>query len=142
MLSELLQFLFSGLTVGAMYALAALGYALIYNASHIVNFAQGEFIMLGAMTAAALSEAGCGLPLAVSAAVAISVIVGVCMERLAIRPARGAPLVTLLIVTLGVALVIRGAVQVALGKGNHSLRSFSGDAPLHVGGATLVPQSL
>lgn len=141
-MSELLQFLFSGLTVGAMYALAALGYALIYNASHIVNFAQGEFIMLGAMTAAALSEAGCGLPLAVSAAIAISVIVGACTERLAIRPARGAPLVTLLIVTLGVALVIRGAVQVALGKGNHSLKAFSGDAPLHVGGATLVPQSL
>lgn len=142
MLSELLQFLFSGLTVGAMYALAALGYALIYNASHIVNFAQGEFIMLGAMTAAALSEAGFGLPLAVSAAIAISVIVGACTERLAIRPAHGAPLVTLLIVTLGVALVIRGAVQVALGKGNHSLKAFSGDAPLHIGGATLVPQSL
>src|SRR5436190_890916 len=63
-MSELLQFLFSGLTVGAMYALAALGYALIYNASHIVNFAQGEFIMLGAMTAAAMVEAGSGLPLA------------------------------------------------------------------------------
>ena len=141
-MSELLQFLFSGLTVGAMYALAALGYALIYNASHIVNFAQGEFIMLGAMTAAALSEAGFGLPLAVSAAIAISVIVGACTERLAIRPAHGAPLVTLLIVTLGVALVIRGAVQVALGKGNHSLKAFSGDAPLHIGGATLVPQSL
>jgi branched-chain amino acid transport system permease protein len=142
MFSELLQFLISGLTVGAMYALAALGYALIYNASHIVNFAQGEFIMLGAMTAAALVEAGCGLPLAITLAIAISVVVGICMERLAIRPARGAPLVTLLIITLGVALVIRGAVQVTLGKGNHMLPAFSGDAPIHVGGATMAPQSL
>jgi len=142
MISELLQFLFSGLTVGAMYALAALGYALIYNASHIVNFAQGEFIMLGAMTATAFVEAGCGLPLAISLAIAISVLAGIGMERLAIRPARGAPLVTLLIITLGVALVIRGAVQVTLGKGNHMLPAFSGDAPIHLGGATMVPQSL
>ncbi|MBO9651348.1 MAG: branched-chain amino acid ABC transporter permease [Variovorax sp.] len=142
MFSELLQFLFSGLTVGAMYALAALGYALIYNASHIVNFAQGEFIMLGAMIASALTEAGLGLPVAIAMAIAVSVIAGMGMERLAIRPARGAPLVALLIVTLGVALVIRGAVQVALGKGNHALPAFSGDTPLHLGGATLVPQSL
>jgi branched-chain amino acid transport system permease protein len=142
MISELLQFLFSGLTVGAMYALAALGYALIYNASHIVNFAQGEFIMLGAMTATAFVEAGFGLPLAISLAIAISVLAGIGMERLAIRPARGAPLVTLLIITLGVALVIRGAVQVTLGKGNHMLPAFSGDAPIHLGGATMVPQSL
>ncbi|SEB25981.1 branched-chain amino acid ABC transporter permease [Variovorax sp. YR216] len=142
MASELLQFLFSGLTVGAMYALAALGYALIYNASHIVNFAQGEFIMLGAMTASALTEAGIGLPMAIALAIVVSVVAGMGMERLAIRPARGAPLVTLLIVTLGVALVIRGAVQVALGKGNHTLAAFSGDAPIRVGGATLVPQSL
>lgn len=142
MFSELLQFLFSGLTVGAIYALAALGYALIYNASHIVNFAQGEFIMLGAMTASALVEAGSGLPLAISLAIAVSVLAGVCMERFAIRPARGAPLVTLLIVTLGVALVIRGAVQLAFGKGNHTLTAFSGDAPIRVAGATLAPQSL
>jgi branched-chain amino acid transport system permease protein len=142
MFSELLQFLFSGLTVGAMYALAALGYALIYNASHIVNFAQGEFIMLGAMTASALVEAGSSLPLAISLAIAVSVVAGVCMERFAIRPARGAPLVTLLIITLGVALVIRGVVQLGLGKGNHTLTAFSGDAPIHVAGATLVPQSL
>ncbi|HZF82352.1 MAG TPA: branched-chain amino acid ABC transporter permease [Burkholderiaceae bacterium] len=142
MFSELLQFLFSGLTVGAMYALAALGYALIYNASHIVNFAQGEFIMLGAMTAAAMVEAGSGLPLAIAVAVVASTLTGALMERLAIRPARGAPLITLLIITLGVALVIRGVIQVVLGKGNHALPAFSGDVPLRVAGATLVPQSL
>src|ERR1700761_9300500 len=99
-MAELLQFLFSGLTVGAMYALAALGYALIYNASHIMNFAQGEFIMLGAMTSAALVEAGAGLPVAIAVAIVLAVAVGIAMERLAIRPARGAPLGTLLIITL------------------------------------------
>lgn len=142
MAAELLQFLFSGLTVGAMYALAALGYALIYNASHIVNFAQGEFIMLGAMVAAALSASGVDLPMAVFGAVFVTVFAGVAMQRLAIRPASGAPLITLLIITLGVALVIRGAVQVLLGKGNRGLPAFSGDQPLEILGATLSTQSL
>lgn len=142
MAAELLQFLFSGLTVGSMYALAALGYALIYNASHIVNFAQGEFIMLGAMVAAALSASGMDLPMAVCGAVSVSIVAGVAMQRLAIRPASGAPLITLLIITLGVALVIRGAVQVLFGKGNRGLPAFSGDEPLQILGATLSRQSL
>ena len=141
-MSEFLQFLFSGLTVGSMYALAALGYALIYNASHVVNFAQGEFIMLGAMVTAALVEAGVALPLAATTAVAVTVVAGLLMERFTIRPAREAPLVSLLIITLGVALIIRGAVQVVLGKGNHGLPAFSGEAPLRVAGATLTPQSV
>lgn len=142
MASELLQFLFSGLTVGAMYALAALGYALIYNASHIVNFAQGEFMVLGAMTSSILVEAGTALPVAVLLAIALTVLVGAMTERLAIRPAGAAPLVTLLIITLGVGLIIKGGIQVAFGKGNHSLPAFSGDTPIQIGGATLMPQTL
>jgi len=142
MSSQLVQFLFSGLTVGAMYALAALGYALIYNASHLVNFAQGEFIMLGAMVASVMVEARLPLPVAIAAGIAAATATGVLMERLAIRPARGAPHITLLIITLGVALVIRGAVQVVLGKGNHGLPPFSGEAPVHFAGATLSSQSL
>ncbi|MDB6000516.1 MAG: amino acid/amide transporter rane protein 1, family [Rhizobacter sp.] len=141
-MSELLQFLFSGLTVGAMYTMAALGYAIIYNASHVVNFAQGEFIMLGAMTTASLVDAHVPLPVAVALAVLVSLATGALMERIAIRPARGAPLVSVLIITLGVALIIRGAVQVVLGKGNHSLPSFSGDEPLALWGATLARQSV
>lgn len=125
-----------------MYALAALGYALIYNASHLVNFAQGEFIMLGAMTAAVMVEAGVPLPLAVLAGIAASTVAGVLMERLAIRPARNAPHITLLIITLGVALILRGAVQVVLGKGNHGLPAFSGEKPVQLLGATLSPQSI
>lgn len=142
MATDLLQFLFSGLTVGAMYALAALGYALIYNASHIVNFAQGEFIMVGAITAAVLVEQGVALPLAVIGSVLLTLLVGALTERLAIRPAQGAPLVTLLIITMGVALIIKGAVQLAFGKGTYSLPAFSGDTPILIGKAALAPQSL
>ena len=53
-MAEFLQFFFSGLTVGAIYALVALGFTLIYNASDVINFAQGEFVMLGAYSAWAL----------------------------------------------------------------------------------------
>jgi branched-chain amino acid transport system permease protein len=142
MATDLLQFLFSGLTVGAMYALAALGYALIYNASHIVNFAQGEFIMVGAITAAVLVEQGIALPVAIVGAVLLTLLVGALTERLAIRPAQGAPLVTLLIITMGVGLIIKGAVQLAFGKGTYSLPAFSGDTPILLGKTALAPQSL
>ena len=57
MLSQFLQFVFSGVTVGATYALAALGFSIIYNASGVINFAQGEFIMLGGMLAVMFTQA-------------------------------------------------------------------------------------
>jgi len=64
MSAQLVQFLLTGLTVGAIYALVALGFAIIYNASHVINFAQGEFVMIGGMAAATFVEAGLPLPLA------------------------------------------------------------------------------
>ncbi|HEX6138477.1 MAG TPA: branched-chain amino acid ABC transporter permease [Casimicrobiaceae bacterium] len=142
MLSEFLQFLFSGVTVGAMYALAALGFSLIYNASGVINFAQGEFIMLGGMFAVFLAQAGVPLPLAIVLAIALAALAGILVEKLAIEPAGNAEVVTLIIITIGASLTIRGLVQVFLGKGNHALPPFSGDAPISVAGATLLPQSL
>jgi branched-chain amino acid transport system permease protein len=70
MLAQFLQFLFSGVTVGATYALAALGFTLIYNASNVINFAQGEFIMLGGMLAVYFTQAGLPLPVALVLAIA------------------------------------------------------------------------
>jgi branched-chain amino acid transport system permease protein len=141
-LSEFLQFLFSGVTVGAMYALAALGFSLIYNASGVINFAQGEFIMLGGMFAVFLSQAGIPLPLAIVLAIALAALAGILVEKLAIEPAGNAEVVTLIIITIGASLTLRGLVQVLLGKGNHALPPFSGDTPITVLGATLLPQSL
>jgi len=68
--------------------------------------------------------------------------VGVAVERLAIRPARDAEVVTLVIITLGVSLVLRGGVQLWRGTATHALPAFSGDAPIMVAGAALAPQSL
>jgi len=142
MLAEFLQFLFSGITVGATYALAALGFTLIYNASHVINFAQGEFIMLGGMLAVLFAQMGLPLPAVLLLAVLVPAVVGVLVEKLAIEPVKGAETVTLIIITIGASLVIRGLVQVWLGKNTFSLPAFSGDEPIHVLGATLLPQSL
>ena len=142
MLAEFLQFLFSGITVGATYALAALGFTLIYNASNVINFAQGEFIMLGGMLAVYFTQGGMALPVALVLAIVLPAIVGVVLEKLAIEPVKGAESVTLIIITIGASLVIRGLVQVWLGKNTFSLPAFSGDVPLQILGATLMPQSL
>lgn len=142
MLAQFLQFLFSGVTVGATYALAALGFTLIYNASNVINFAQGEFIMLGGMLAVFFTVSGLPLPVALALAIIVPAIVGVLVEKLAIEPVKGAETVTLIIITIGASLVIRGLIQVWLGKGTHSLPAFSGDEPIHILGATLLPQSL
>ena len=142
MLAQFLQFLFSGITVGATYALAALGFTLIYNASNVINFAQGEFIMLGGMLAVFFTQMGLPLPVALVLAILVPAIVGVLLEKLAIEPVKGAETVTLIIITIGASLVIRGLIQVWLGKGTHSLAAFSGEVPLEILGATLMPQSL
>ncbi len=142
MLAQFLQFLFSGITVGATYALAALGFTLIYNASNVINFAQGEFIMLGGMLAVFFTQAGLPLPVALLLAIALPALVGIALEKAAIEPVKGAETVSLIIITIGASLVIRGLIQVWLGKNAHSLPAFSGDTPITIGGATLLPQSL
>jgi len=141
-MSELLQFLFSGLTVGAVYALAALGFSLVYNASGVVNFAQGEFVMLGGMGTVFLFDAGVALPLAAAAAVLAAGVLGIALNKLAIETARGASVVSLIIITIGASIFLRGAAQIVFDKQIHRFPSFSGDAPLVIGGATILPQSL
>ena len=142
MLAQLLQILFSGVTVGATYALAALGFTLIYNASGVINFAQGEFIMLGGMLALMLIQAGVPLPLAIGLAVLITALVGILVEKAAIEPAGDAEVGTLIIITIGASLAIRGLAQGFFGKGAHALPAFSGEAPIPVLGASLLPQTL
>jgi len=141
-MSELLQFLFSGLTVGAVYALVALGFTIIYNASDVVNFAQGEFVMLGGMITWFAHAAGLPLPLAALIAILATAALGVALNKLAIEPARGAPVVSLIIITIGASVFIQGGAQLVFDKQIHSFPAFSGDTPLRVMGATIQPQSL
>ena len=140
--SQWLQYIASGLTAGAIYALVALGFSIIYNASRAINFAQGEFVMIGGMSAVTLVGAGFSLAAAVPLAVLAAVLVGLLLEKLAIEPARKADTVTLIIITIGAALFLRGLAQLVWDKRIHALPAFSGDKPLQFLGATVLPQSL
>jgi branched-chain amino acid transport system permease protein len=141
-MDALMQFVFSGLTVGAVYALVALGFTIIYNASDVVNFAQGEFVMLGGMITVFAFDAGLPLPLAALLAIVATAAIGIALNKFAIEPARGAPVVSLIIITIGASILIRGATQVLFDKQLHRLPAFSGDDPIYLLGATLLPQSL
>jgi len=137
-----LQYVASGLTAGAIYALVALGFSIIYNASTAINFAQGEFVMIGGMSAATLWASGVPLAVALPAAVGAAVLVALLVEKVAIEPARHAGTVTLIIITIGVSLFLRGLAQVIWGKGVHRLPAFSSEQPIAFMGATILPQSL
>jgi branched-chain amino acid transport system permease protein len=141
-MAEFLQLVFSGLTVGAVYALVALGFTLIYNASDVINFAQGDFVMIGGMGTVFLAAAGLALPVAAFIAIIAAVAVGLLLHRFAIEPAKGASPVALIMITIGASIFIKGIAQVVFDKQFHSLPAFSGDAPIAVGGATILPQSL
>jgi len=141
-MSELLQFAFSGITVGAVYSLVALGFIIIYNSSGVVNFAQGEFVMLGGMATVFLYDAGLPLILAAVLAVVLTSLSGIALNKLAIQPARGASVVSLIIITIGASIFIRGVAQVIFDKQIHRFPAFSGDAPFEIGGATILPQAL
>lgn len=142
MSADFLQFLFSGITVGATYALVGLGFSIIYNASHVINFAQGEFVMLGGMATVALYGAGLPMPLAMVMAVAITVMAGIVLEKFAIEPAKDASIVTLIIITIGASIFLRGLAEVVWGRNFHSLPPISGSVSINIGGAHVMPQSL
>ncbi|MBI3453413.1 MAG: branched-chain amino acid ABC transporter permease [Rhodospirillales bacterium] len=148
MVSEFLQFLFSGIGNGAIYALVGLGFAIIYNASHVINFAQGEFVMIGGMATVSLIAGGI-VPvwLAMPVAVAVAGGIGMALEKFAVEPAAlrrggGASVVGLIIITIGASIFIRGAVEVWLGKDFHRLPPFSGSEAIDIAGAKLDPQIL
>jgi branched-chain amino acid transport system permease protein len=141
-MTELLPFVFSGLTVGAVYALVALGFSIIYNASHVINYAQGEFVMIGGMTTVSLMSLGVPMPLAILLAVLVGAGVGMAIEKFAVEPARDASVTALIIITTGASITLRGVAQIIWDKNAHPMPAFSGDAPIVLGGATILPQSL
>jgi branched-chain amino acid transport system permease protein len=141
-MADFLQFAFSGLTIGAVYALVALGFTLIYNASDVVNFAQGEFVMLGGMVTVFLALAGVPLPVAALIAIVVSVAIGVALHRMAIETARNAPAVALIMITIGASVFLRGAAQIVFDKRFHSLPPLFGADPIRIWGAAILPQSL
>jgi len=143
LLEQVWQFILSGMTTGGTYALIALGFSLVYNATGVINFAQGEFVMLGGMvTAASMTAWGLPLWLAALVGIAVTTVVGVVLDRAAIRPARNASIVVLIIITVGASIFLRGLASIIWGPDERPVPAFSGNAPIAVLGASITPQSL
>ncbi|KAA0895473.1 branched-chain amino acid ABC transporter permease [Oryzomonas rubra] len=142
-LEQILQYSFSGLSTGAIYALIGIGFSIIFNATGIINFAQGEFVMLGGMLTLFFLEL-LQLPLwaAVPCAVAVSALAGMLFERLAIRPLRQPTPINLVIITIAGSILIRGLAMLLWGKDTHAIPPFSGDEPISIAGATILPQHI
>jgi branched-chain amino acid transport system permease protein len=138
---EFAQYVIGGLVVGSIYGLVGIGYTGVYNVTRIVNFAQGDFAMVGAMTAIAIFALGVPLPLAIVAAIVAVGALGAAVERWAIRPAR-ADEVRGIIVTLGVGVFLQGVAVKLWGTDARPLPAFSGERPITVLGATVPPQAL
>ena len=98
--------------------------------------------MIGGMATAAFVESGLPLPLAALLAVGGATLVGLALEKLAVEPARGAPVVTLIIITIGASILLRGLASLVWDKKIHAVPAFSGEAPIRLAGATLLPQTL
>lgn len=138
-----MQFVITGIANGAIYALIALGFTLIYNSRQIINFAQGEFVVIGGM-AAYTYYATLHLPLwlAVILAVLSVTLLGVAFERLVILPLKNAASIALIIATVGMSILLRTASMIIWGKEALSLPHFFGDKPIIIFGATILPQQL
>ncbi|HWQ70937.1 MAG TPA: branched-chain amino acid ABC transporter permease [Desulfitobacteriaceae bacterium] len=141
-ISLYLQFLVSGLTLGSIYALIALALVTTYNITGILNMAQGEFVTLGALTACTLYAAGFSLPAAFCLAVLITALAGALVERLAINPVRNFSSITLIIITIGLSIMIRGLALLIWGTNPYSLPAFTQGGPLKIMEAAVNLQSI
>jgi len=143
LLTVFLQFLFSGLTVGAVYALVGIGFNITYNATSIINLAQGEFVVIGGLMMWFFSES-LKLPFLVSVAFTIVTagIVGLFMERLTIRPLKNPDLLLMIMITIAVSIVLRGVLMLSFGKNPYVYPSFTEGEPVSIYGAIIQQQTL
>ena len=141
-LGNYLQLILAGISTGSIYVLIALGVVTIYTVTGVVNLAQGEFAMLGAMLAVTYYGWEMPLLLAFVAAVLSVAIIGAGIERLTVDPARDASPVTLIIITVGVSITVRGIALLAWGTIPYSLPAFTSGPPLRLWGAVISQQRL
>lgn len=141
--TSLLQFLIAGLKNGSIYALVALGFTIVYAATGIINFAQGEFYMLGGMASVwVMSSLKVPLPLAIAAGVGFTVVVGLLMERGLLRPRRDSGPLVLIIITIGASLLLRSLARHGFGADELALPGFTPGDSIQVLGAAIEIQAL
>jgi branched-chain amino acid transport system permease protein len=141
-IEQVAQFVASGVVTGGIYALIGLGFVIVFSVTRIINFAQGELVMLGAMTMMTLRAQGLGTAPAFAGAVLGVALVAALLERVAVHPIRGAPPLAILILTIGASIAIRGLALVGWGTDPFAVAPFSPGPPLRLGGAVVVRQGL
>ena len=142
-MNQFLQILASGGVLGAVYAITALGFLIVYNATKVINFAHGDFVMMGGLITAALSSAYGVPPLAAAlVAVAVVAVLGVSLDRLAIQRARRKEHLTLVMITIGAASVFRGLMEIVVGRDIYFMDPFPGPVRITLGGVQLPGQGL
>jgi branched-chain amino acid transport system permease protein len=129
----------AGLSLGAMYALVALGFTVIYRASRVFNFAHGELLGIGAFSMTTFAGSGLPFPIALLAAMLVTGIVAMGIERAVVRPMIGRPVFVTIILTLFVALLLRAVTIVIWGVQPRAIESPLGDAALSFGGGGEIP---
>lgn len=143
MLTVLMQFIFSGVTIGAVYALVGLGFNIIYNATSVINLAQGEFVVMGGLLMWFFTES---LKLHFIVSVVLTLLsaglVGLLMERLTIRPLKGADLLLMIMITVAVSIVLRGVIMFKFGKDPYGYAPFTSGEPVMIFGAVIQQQVL
>lgn len=141
-LSQIIQLIFSGLTIGSIYALIAIGFVITYNITGVLNFAQGEFAMLGAFICISLVSLGIPQFFSIFFTVIIVFMIGALFERAAIYPARHSSIPTMIIITIAVSIALRGIALFIWGTEPRTLPSFTAGKPINLLGAVIQPQSL
>jgi branched-chain amino acid transport system permease protein len=124
-LSQVPQLIVAGITSGCIYAIVAIGFTIIYNTTHIINFAQGEFVMVGAMVAAVLL-AKMSILWAFPIAVIVGCVVGALLALCVLIPLRKASVITLIIITVGASIMLRGLAQLFWGETSIPVPPFTG----------------
>lgn len=138
----LMQYIVTGLTVGSIYALLAIGFVTIYNITGILNFAQGEFAMIGAMTCITLVNTGLPMFPAIILAILITAAIGLIVERTAILHARNTSVIILIIITIGISTFLKGLGLIVWGTNPKQLAPIIKAEPIEFMGAVINPQSI
>ncbi|MGE5635873.1 MAG: branched-chain amino acid ABC transporter permease [Nocardioidaceae bacterium] len=137
------QLTVNGLSNGAILALAALGFVLIYKASGVINFAQGYFLLIGAYVLwAAIVDLGLHWTFAVLMALAVAVALGVAVERFVLRPLVGQPVISVIMVTIGLAQILGALVQLIWGTEPKPFPDFIPSDTVELAGATVSENRL
>jgi branched-chain amino acid transport system permease protein len=138
--SQILQYAISGMTGGSIYAVLGICWSVVYLITKVLNFTTGEFVMLGGMLTWGFHSAGLALLPACLLAVAVTIVISMVMERVAIRPVRQPSEMVYMMLTIALASILKGGILLQFGSETRKIDPLFGNTPIQLMGATLTPQ--